>query len=131
MVTEQAPTNQPDQQSDPDTHPARSLPDERLRALVDAFSSAGLAKLIGVSAATPARWVSGQHRPRPQSTAQLVALDQVFRRASLIWGPSAVRRWLWGSNSYLEGARPVDALQYRRTSAVLGALDAEIWGGAS
>ena len=131
MVTEPAPTNQPDRQGDPDTHPARSLPGERLRALVDAFSSAGLAKLIGVSAATPARWVSGQHRPRPQSTAHLVALDQVFRRASLVWGPRAVRRWLWGSNSYLEGARPVDALRYRRTSAVLGALDAEMWGGAS
>ncbi len=56
MVTEQAPTNQPDQQGDPDTHPARSLPDERLRALVDAFSSAGLAKLIGVMSAELENW---------------------------------------------------------------------------
>jgi len=131
MVTERGPTNRPDQPSDPGTHTDRSLPDERLRALADAFGNPGLAKLIGVSASTPGRWISGRHRPRPQSMAQLIALDRTFTRACLIWGPPAVQEWLRVNNSNLAGARPVDALRYGRTSAVLAALDTEMWGGAS
>ena len=131
MVTERGPTNRPDQPNDPGTHTDHSLPDERLRALADAFGNPGLAKLIGVSASTPGRWISGRHRPRPQSMAQLIALDRTFTRASLIWRPPAVQEWLQGKNSNLAGARPVDALRYGRTSAVLAALDIEMWGGAS
>ncbi len=131
QATERAPTNEPDQPSDPDTHPDRLLPDEHLRSLADVFGNAGLAKLIGVSASTTRRWISGRHRPRQQSMAQLIALDQVFTRASLMWGPRAVHEWLRGNNSHLAGARPVDALRYGRTSAVLRALDTEMWGGAS
>ncbi len=131
MVTERGPTNRPDQPSDPGTHTDRSLPDERLRALADAFGNPGLAKLSGVSASTPGRWISGRHRPRPQSMAQLIALDRTFTRACLIWGPPAVQEWLRVNNSHLAGARPVDALRYGRTSAVLDALDIEMWGGAS
>ncbi len=131
MVTERGPTNRPDQPNDPGTHTDHSLPDERLRALADAFGNPGLAKLIGVSASTPGRWISGRHRPRPQSMAQPIALDRTFTRASLIWRPPAVQEWLQGKNSNLAGARPVDALRYGRTSAVLAALDTEMWGGVS
>jgi hypothetical protein len=131
IVTQRGPTNRAEQPDDPGPHPKRSLPEERLRALADAFGNTGLAKLIGVSASTPGRWISGQHRPRPQSMAQLIALDQTLTRASLIWGPPAVQEWLQGNNSHLAGARPIDALRHGKTSAVLAALDTEMWGGTS
>jgi len=131
MVTRQGPTNWAEQPDDPGPHSKRSLPDERVHALAGAFGTAGLAKLIGVSACTPGRWISGQHRPRPQSMAQLIALDQAFTRASLIWGPPAIQEWLQGNNSHLAGARPVDALRHGKTSAVLAALDTKMWGGTS
>jgi hypothetical protein len=131
MVTQRGPTDRPDQPDDPGTHPERSLPDERLRALAGAFGNTGLATLIGVSASTPGRWIRGRHRPRPQSMVQLIALDRTLTRAGLIWAPPAVHEWLQGNNSHLAGARPVDALRYGRTSAVLAALDTEKWGGTS
>ena len=131
MVTQRGPTNRADQPDDPGPHPERSLPDERVRALADAFGNTGLAKLIGVSACTPGRWISGRRRPRAQSMAQLIALEQAFARASLIWGPPAVQEWLQGNNSHLAGARPIDALRHGKTSAILDALDTEMWGGTS
>ncbi len=131
IVTQRRPTNRPEQPNDPGTHTDHSLPDERVRALADAFGNTGLAKLIGVSASTPARWISGHHRPRPQSMAQLIALEQTLTRAGLIWGPPAVQEWLQGNNSHLAGARPIDALRHGKTSAVLDALDTEMWGGTS
>jgi hypothetical protein len=54
----------------------------------------------------------------------LVDLDHVVARASIIFEPAAVWNWLFGSNSYLEGARPIDVLQIRGAAEVVRALEA-------
>jgi len=61
----------------------------------------------------------------------LIDLEHVLAKARLIWGEDAAKRWLSSANSYLEGARPLDVLQHRGPSAVLDALEAEMWGGAA
>jgi uncharacterized protein (DUF2384 family) len=55
----------------------------------------------------------------------------VIARARLVWGETAAATWMVSSNSYLEGARPVDVLQLSGSAPVLEALDAETWGGAA
>ncbi len=103
----------------------------RVRILVDAFGGAQLAKLIGVSASQPTRWVKGQERPGIAAAPLLIDLEHVLAKARLIWGEEAAKQWLRSPNSYLEGARPLDVLHHRGPSAVLDALDAEMWGGAA
>lgn len=50
---------------------------------------------------------------------------QVVReRAAQVWSPEVVDDWLYGANSYLDGARPIDVLQVRGPGEVLKALDA-------
>jgi hypothetical protein len=103
----------------------------RVRVLVDAFGGAQLAKLIGVSASQPTRWVKGQERPGIAAAPLLIDLEHVLAKARLIWGEEAAKLWLCSANSYLEGARPLDVLHHRGPSAVLDALEAEMWGGAA
>lgn len=107
------------------------LAGSRVRILVDAFGGAQLAKLIGVNASQPTRWAKGQERPGPVAAPLLIDLEHVLAKARLIWGENAAKRWLSSANSYLEGARPLDVLQHRGPSAVLDALEAEMWGGAA
>jgi len=76
----------------------------RVRVLVDAFGGAQLAKLIGVSASQPTRWVKGQERPGIAAAPLLIDLEHVLAKARLIWGEEAAKLWLCSANSYLEGA---------------------------
>jgi hypothetical protein len=107
------------------------LATSRVRVLVDAFGGARLAKLLGVSASQPTRWVKGQERPGVAAAPLLIDLEHVLAKTRLIWGEEAAKQWLRSPNSYLEGARPLDVLHHRGPSAVLDALEAEMWGGAA
>ena len=62
--------------------------------------------------------------PSPAQLKRLVDLDHVMARASLIFAPEVALGWLFGHNSYLEGA-PIDILQLRGVQDVLDALDAD------
>jgi uncharacterized protein (DUF2384 family) len=64
---------------------------------------------------------------RPPST----DLQRVTERARLIWGDAAAVIWLFSPNSYLAGARPIDALEITGPAPVSDALDAETCGGAA
>jgi DNA-binding transcriptional regulator YdaS (Cro superfamily) len=84
-----------------------------------------VANLLGVSKSQPTRWRNGQEQPSPAKAREIVDLDHVVARASLLWEPEVVQAWLEGSNAYLQGARPIDVLQVRGVSEVLAALEAE------
>jgi uncharacterized protein (DUF2384 family) len=45
-------------------------------------------------------------------------------RATMLWTKDVAIEWLEGSNSHLDGARPIDVLKTRGSSEVIDALDA-------
>ncbi|WP_159081694.1 antitoxin Xre/MbcA/ParS toxin-binding domain-containing protein [Nocardioides sediminis] len=83
-----------------------------------------VAECLGVSRTVVSRWRAGTLLPTLAQARLLVDLDHVVARASIIFEPPAIWNWLSGSNSHLEGARPIDVLQIRGASAVVEALDA-------
>lgn len=107
------------------------LSSSRVRYLMDAFGGQALAILTGVSASQPTRWSAGDERPGATAAPLLIDLEHVLAKARLIWGEQAAQQWLVSASSYLGGARPLDALRVHGSSAVLDALDGEMWGGAA
>lgn len=112
--------------------PGRRRPDDhaerRAGFLVDTLGVTHTASLLGVSKSQPSRWRSGAERPSPAKARELVDLDHVVARASLLWAPDVVHDWLEGPNPHLDGARPVDVVRVRGSAEVLSALDAEASG---
>jgi Protein of unknown function (DUF2384) len=104
----------------------------RVRYLVSVLGGATqLAEIVQVNRSQPSRWMNGQERPGATAAPLLIDLEHVIARARLVWGETAAATWMVSSNSYLEGARPVDVLQLSGSAPVLEALDAETWGGAA
>ena len=98
---------------------------ERTAFLIEAFGSASaVAELLEVSRSQPGRWKSGVETPGPAASALLVDLDHVMARATLLWPTEVAKRWLVGSEPFLGGARPIDALRLRGSREVIEALDA-------
>lgn len=83
-----------------------------------------LAELLGVNRSQPTRWRKGVEQPSPIHARLMIDLEHVLDRALLLWTPKVALSWLTGTNSYLEGARPIDVLLSRGSSEVLDALDA-------
>lgn len=83
-----------------------------------------VADCLGVSRTAVSRWRAGTLLPTLVQARLLVDLDHVVARASIIFEPPSVWNWLSGSNSYLEGARPIDVLQISGAGEVVRALDA-------
>lgn len=91
-------------------------------------SQRALADLLNVSRSQPSRWQSGEESPSPEHSRELLDLDHVLARASLLWAPPVVLSWLNGANAFLEGAKPIDVLRVRGSVEVIQALDAEMAG---
>jgi uncharacterized protein (DUF2384 family) len=101
----------------------------RTEFLIEALGSqAALANLLNVSTSQPSRWRTGQEAPSPQHARELVDLDHVMARATLLWAPKTALLWLTGSNSFLDGARPIDVLRTSGSAEVIQALDSEMAG---
>lgn len=97
----------------------------RTELLVQALGSVTrVADCLGVSRTVVSRWRAGTLLPTLAQARLLVDLDHVVARASIIFEPPAVWNWVTGSNSYLQGARPIDVLQIRGAGDVIRALDA-------
>lgn len=104
------------------------------RTATAAAAVGGLAKvadLLEVSRSQPTRWRQGIEQPSPEMARLIVDLDHVMARAQLVFTPKVARQWLVGSNSYLDGARPIDVLRIRGSSEVIDALDAAMQGAYS
>lgn len=92
--------------------------------LIESFGSAEeVARLLGVESTKPIQWRDSYEIPGPQAAQQLLNLHYVVAKALLIWPAEAALDWLNGSNSYLEGARPIDVLKRRGTRDVVWALE--------
>ncbi len=89
------------------------------------------AKLLGVSKSQPSRWRTGEERPSSEMQRLLLDLDHVIGRAHLLFTPEVALDWLTGSNSYLDGARPIEVLKQRGSTEVIEALDAAMQGAYS
>jgi len=97
---------------------------QRTDFLIESLGSgAELARLLGVNRSQPAQWRSGKENPGPLTAQRLIDLDHVVAKALLIWTPQVAIDWLEGSNSYLDGARPIDVLRLRGSAEVVSALD--------
>ncbi|MDM3930157.1 antitoxin Xre/MbcA/ParS toxin-binding domain-containing protein [Mycobacterium intracellulare] len=103
----------------------------RVRYLIDVLGGAQLAAVVGVNRSQPSRWATGEERPGPIAAPLLIDLEHVIARARLVWGEAAAATWMVSTNSYLDGARPIDVLTISGPAPVLDALDAETWGGAA
>lgn len=108
--------------------------DFRGRTAAAAAAVGGLTKiadLLEVSRSQPTRWRQGAESPSPEMARLLLDLDHVMARAQLVFTPKVARQWLVGSNTYLDGARPIDVLRVRGSSEVVDALDAAMQGAYS
>ena len=105
----------------------------RIEFLVDALGSATkVVEHLHVSRTLLRRRRSGVVMPTPAQLRLLLSLDHVVARDSIFLERPVIISWLNGSNSYLEGARPIDVLHGRGVREVLDALDAGeqfAWGG--
>ena len=101
-----------------------SLVATRVELLVDALGTATrVAECLGVTRPLLSKWRAGTVMPTPAQAKLLVDLDHVVARGSLIYVPEIVNEWLFGHDSYLEGARPIDVLHLRGSADVLAPLD--------
>ena len=104
-----------------------SQPQLRTQFLIDTLGGGTrLAELLGVSKSQPTRWSKGQESPGPEASRNLLDLDHVVARASMLWAPDVVVIWLGSSNAFLEGARPIDVLRERGSREGTAALDATL-----
>lgn len=88
-----------------------------------------LAEVLDVSKSQPSRWRTGAESPSPEKERALLDLDHVVARAELLWGDADVAHdWLFSSNAYLGGARPVDVVRLRGSAEVIEALDEAMAG---
>ena len=97
---------------------------QRTELLIEAFGSTTVvAEVLGVSPSQPSRWSRGLESPGLEAGRLVVDLAHVMARARMIWSRDAALQWLHGSNSYLDGARPIDVLKTRGSAEVLAARD--------
>lgn len=102
---------------------------ERAAFLIDALGGVSkLAEALGVSKSQPGRWRDGTEKPGATAAKNLLDLDHVMGRASLVWAPDVAALWMNSSNAFLEGAKPIDVLITRGPNDVISALDATMSG---
>lgn len=106
-----------------------AVPQQRAGFLIRALGSqTRVAELLEVSRSQPGKWSKGEESPSPERARELIDLDHVVARVVSWLGPDMTISWLNGSNSFLDGARPIDVLRVRGSSEVVDALDAEMSG---
>ena len=81
----------------------------RLRQ-VFGLSQEQLARLVGVSVRTVARWEGGQSRPSPLAERQLRGLETLEQELARLMRPDSVGDWMDRPNSRLGGRSPSQVL---------------------
>jgi len=100
----------------------------RLRVKVGSLTSAfgsntAAAEFLGVTRGQPGKWMSGAERPSPDVERLILDFDYVWDRLTAVRSARSANVWLQSANSFLGGARPVDAIRFRGPESVIGALD--------
>lgn len=101
---------------------------ERLRhkveSLTEAFGSkSAAAEFLGVTRGQPGKWMSGAERPSPDVERLILDFDYVWDRLTAVRSARSATVWLQSANSFLGGARPLDAIRFRGPEPVISALD--------
>lgn len=86
------------------------------------------ARVFGVAASQPSRWVKGEAVPGPDQARMLADLDHAFAVALQVWEPVVAGDWMTTANAHLDGARPIDVVRVRGTGEVVDALRSEAAG---
>jgi len=86
-----------------------------------------LARILGVSARTLARWTSGEtHKPHPAQAERIAKTLELRNHMANVLKKSAFTKYLHGKNELLGGMRPLDLLmagQFDRVIADIAGLE--------
>ena len=88
------------------------------------LSREAVARIVGASARTVARWASGANVPRGVSRDRLLQLAAVTQQLSKVMTPDAASAWLYEPNPMLGNQRPIDLVGQGRYSEVFDLIDA-------
>lgn len=94
-----------------------------LDRLTKAFNgNATVARLISVDPAMITRWRKGRAEMSLAMRARVIELHDVFNRALQIMSAHQTMAWLFGSEPFFGGARPIDVLARRGAAPLIEAL---------
>lgn len=120
------------EQLEPATNPAALANVAPLLArMVDAYSRATIARLLGVDRSLVTRWVRDNRSISGAMRGRIVETHDVLTRVHQVFNPRLAARWLIGHEPFLGGARPVDVMGIRGAAPVIDALDAIASSGFS
>ena len=88
------------------------------------LSQESLARLIGVSVRSVARWEAGNTAPSPLAERQLAALERLKRELDLLMRPDSINEWMVRPQSKLGGRTPQQVLLSEGPEPVLRLLEA-------
>lgn len=99
---------------------------ERLKHLTHEtdLDQAEVARVLGTSARTVARWILEEARPRREARERLLEVLAVLERLSMVLRPEPAHDWLFSPNPQLGHEKPADLLREGRFREVLGLIDA-------
>jgi len=93
------------------------------------ITSTELARAVGASDRTLARWMADETYPQHESRRKLSELEDLAHRLSESFSsPDAIADWLHAESGYFGGLRPIDALRCGRIDAVDAALESILSG---
>lgn len=99
---------------------------ERLGRIREAtqLSREDVARVVGSSARTVARWATGANAPRGAARQRLLDLAAVSQQLEKVMKPEAAAAWLHEPNADLGNMRPLDLVEQGRAREVLDLIEA-------
>jgi putative toxin-antitoxin system antitoxin component (TIGR02293 family) len=88
------------------------------------LSREDVARVVGASSRTVARWASGANMPRGVTRERLLELATISQQLAKVMRPDAAAAWLFEPNPLLKNNRPVDLVAQGRFQEVLDLIDA-------
>ena len=88
------------------------------------LSSEDVARVVGATARTVARWATGANTPRGETRDKLLQLAAVTQQLSKVMTRDAAAAWLHEPNALLGNLSPMDLIKQGRASEVLNLIDA-------
>lgn len=99
---------------------------ERLGRIRNAthLSQEDVARVVGSTTRTVARWAAGQNAPRGSARQRLLDLAAISQQLEKVMKPEAAAAWLHEPNAELGNMRPLDLVEQGRTREVLDLIEA-------
>lgn len=105
----------------------------RIRNVVGVLgTNSALAAFLEVSRSRITKWLSGSESPSTESAREILDLDHIISRASLVLHEDEIHNWLSSPNPFIPGnATPLSAIRTGHVSDALSAIEAEAEGAYS